>query len=298
MFALRHADVGLEVGGIEEVGGAGDDPVDFAARFAQFVLAMQGAGDPGAGPGEFVVLQNAAIGLFGTLGIAAIEQHFGALAEDFEAVGAAGFAIALGFEDGQGRGIFLFALFLVVLLEELLLGHDAVKAQHQLVRREGLDDVVVRDQFDGGDHLFIGLLAGHHHENAFVGEQVEATQFLQQLLAGTPLAEHVIAQDDVRHIVADAVDGVLVIGGEFDGKGADGLGDGAQGVAGRRLVVDDQETLAGETVVHGRRRVKRAPPSALSLVSVRLPCRPWRTCISASEAASSRPVPLLGGICG
>jgi hypothetical protein len=99
---------------------------------------MQGAGDPGAGPGEFVVLQNAAIGLFGTLGIAAIEQHFGALAEDFEAVGAAGFAVALGFEDGQGRGIFLFALFLVVALKNSFLAMMRSRRSTSLSGEKGL----------------------------------------------------------------------------------------------------------------------------------------------------------------
>ena len=277
---------------------AGNDAVDFRPCLGQAVLMLQRAGDAGPRPGELSGIENGAVGGFGGLGIALGEHHLGALAQDLKTVGAGRLAVALGFEDGERPREFLAALLAVVLGEELLLGEDALQPQQQPVRREGLDDVVVRHQFDGGNDLFVGLLAGHHHEHGFVCQQAEAAELLQQLLAGAAVAEHIVAENDVRGVVADAVERVLIVGGEFDGKGADGLGDGAQGVAGRRLVVDDQEALAGETVVHGRRRVKRAPPSALSLVSVRLPCRPWRTCISASEAASSRPVPLLGGICG
>ena len=54
MLALLHADRGLEIGGIEEEWGGGDNAVDLGACFGYPVLAMQRAGDAGPGPGEFV----------------------------------------------------------------------------------------------------------------------------------------------------------------------------------------------------------------------------------------------------
>ena len=213
------------------------------------------------------------------------------MAEYFVAIRASGFAGLLGFQDAQGVGKFLFALFPVVGLEELLLGHDAIQAQEQLVRGKRLDDVVVRHQFDRRHHLLVGLFAGHHHENGFVGEQVEAAQFFQKLLSRAPFAQHVVAQDDVRRVVADAVDGVLVIGGKFDRKGTDGLGHGTQCVAGLWLVVNDQKAFLRVDAHYGRRNSKRAPPRLAALLRCSLPSLDCRVCRAARRWATIRPVP-------
>ena len=71
------------------------------------------------------------------------------LPENFEAVRPGRIAVALGGENGQRTLVFLFALFAVIAGEKFLFQHESVEAQQQFVRREGLDDVVVGDEFDG-----------------------------------------------------------------------------------------------------------------------------------------------------
>ena len=134
MLALGHADGGFKVGGVEEVGRAANRPINLLAGLGQAVLLVQGAGNTGAGPRKIVAFQNVAIRDFSGVRVAAGEQYFGLLAEDFKAVGPTAFTVALLLKQGNGQAEFLFTLLLVIVGKKVFLGNDALQAQQQFVR--------------------------------------------------------------------------------------------------------------------------------------------------------------------
>jgi hypothetical protein len=89
----------------------------------------------------------------------------------------------------------LCRLFVVILLfcpkerlEKPLALQDAIQAELEPVRRKRFNDIVVGNEFNGSDDLFVGLLGGDHHEHRLVGQHAHPAQLLQQMLPGTPVA--------------------------------------------------------------------------------------------------------------
>ena len=142
---------------------------------------------------------------------------------------------------GGDRFLQRTALDLLVDLAQHMLLEDCLdQAGLQLVGGKRLDQVVVGRQFGHRHNIGVTALAGDDQVDGGKRNEVGVAQFFEQLLAVAAVVEHEVGEHDIEAVGLDLANHLGRVAGAMHRRHPERRQHETQGLAGRRMAVDDQ----------------------------------------------------------